>query len=97
MGNGSTPLNPFVVQLIPLAFSSDLILQLLLAQSAVHRVSSGSVEQTQSADFHYGRSLQLFRRNVIKHIELPSDNILNLAMGALIMCFTEVSGLGYEW
>lgn len=90
MGNGSTELNPFIIQLIPLAFSSDLILQLLLAQSAVHRVSSGNVQHTDVANTYYGKSLQLFRKSVSNYINKIHNDALTITMGSLIMCFTEV-------
>ena len=90
MGNGSTDANPFVVQLIPLAFSNDLILQLILTQSAVHRAVSKDIQTDTVANGYYGRSLQLFRKNVNDYIGGMEASRLTLAIGALIMCFTEV-------
>lgn len=91
MGNGSTDVNPFVVQLIPLAFSKDLILQLLLTQSAVHRARSGGQSELAVANSYYGKSLRLFRKCLNSHIQQDGDHALELATGALIMCFVEVS------
>ncbi|EXJ85260.1 hypothetical protein A1O3_05935 [Capronia epimyces CBS 606.96] len=91
MGNGSTDVNPFVVQLIPLAFSSDLILQLILAQSAAHRATSGDMGINKLSVAYYGRSLQLFRKDVEGYISGTDDNKMILAVGALVLCFTETT------
>jgi hypothetical protein len=91
MGNGSTDANPFVVQLIPLAFSSDLILHLILTQSAAHRATDTDSQVDGIAHGYYGRSLQLFRQTVGEYLGGEDAKRLTLAMGALIMCFTEVS------
>ncbi|ETN45934.1 uncharacterized protein HMPREF1541_00116 [Cyphellophora europaea CBS 101466] len=91
MGNGSTEVNPFIVQLIPLAFSKDLILQLLLTQSAVHRARLGSNSELTVANSYYAKSLRLFQTSLDNHIQHNGDHALELATGALIMCFVETA------
>jgi hypothetical protein len=90
MGNGSTDANPFIVQLVPLAFSSELILQLMLTQSAAHRAVMGPQSARNVADSYYSKSLRLFRDTVNSFISGSSVDGLVLATGALVMCFTEV-------
>lgn len=92
MANGSTPDNPFCVQLIPLAFGSDLVLQLLLTQSAVHRASKSLCSGDRVADQYYGRSIRLFQRSLSSFIGgQPLEQKLTMGIGALILCFIEVS------
>lgn len=90
MANGSTPLNPFLVQIVPLAFSSDLLLQLVITQSAAHRAFRRRDESDAIAHSHYTKAIQLFRHGVTEFIEGKEPNPLMLLVGALLMCFTEV-------
>jgi hypothetical protein len=92
MGNGSTDVNPFVVQLVPLAFQNNLVLRLILAQSAVHRqVSQDRQPSNELAERHYTDSLRLFRALVGVYLSGKHDGILPLAVGSLILSLTEVS------
>ncbi|OAA64735.1 C6 transcription factor [Niveomyces insectorum RCEF 264] len=91
MDNGSTPDNPFIVQLVPLAFSSDLVLQLLLTQSAVHRASRLLPDTADIASQHYSQSLRLFQRSISHYNSEQSVESLTLTVGALIMCFVETA------
>lgn len=90
MANGSTPVNPFLVQIVPLAFSSDLLLQLVITQSAAHRAFRSRDESDTIAHSHYSKALQHFRRGVTDFINGKESNPLVLLVGALLMCFTEV-------
>jgi Fungal specific transcription factor domain/Fungal Zn(2)-Cys(6) binuclear cluster domain len=90
MSNGFSPSNPFLSQLVPLAMSSDIILRLILTQSAAHRAVLHAPQNDNVASGHYGKSVKLFRRRINDHIGGTSVDPLMLAVGALIMCFTEV-------
>lgn len=91
MANGTTPINPFLVQVVPLAFTSDLLLQLVITQSAAHRAFRRRDESDSLAHSHYTKSIQLFRKGVNEFISGKEPNPLMLLVGALLMCFTEVS------
>ncbi|KAJ5795774.1 transcriptional regulator family: Fungal Specific TF [Penicillium psychrosexuale] len=91
MANGSTPVNPFLVQIVPLAFSSDLLLQLVITQSAAHRAFRSRDESDTIAHSHYTKALQHFRRGVTDFINGKESNPLVLLVGALLMCFTETA------
>ncbi|KAJ5949937.1 hypothetical protein N7454_001521 [Penicillium verhagenii] len=91
MANGTTPINPFLVQIVPLAFTSDLLLQLVLAQSAAHRAFRRRDESDAVAQSHYTKAIQLFRHGVGEFIEGKEPNPLMLLVGALLMCFTETA------
>ncbi|KAJ5507978.1 hypothetical protein N7527_010121 [Penicillium freii] len=91
MANGSTPVNPFLVQIVPLAFSSDLLLQLVITQSAAHRAFRSRDESDTIAHSHYTKALQHFRRGVTDFIDGKESNPLMLLVGALLMCFTETA------
>ena len=92
MGNGSTDSNPFLVTLVPLAFSDHLVLQLILAQSAVHRQVAGEGRSStdQVAHQHYSGSLRLFRSAIGEHLLGKPVNKLALTIGSLILSLTEV-------
>lgn len=90
MGNGSTDANPFVVQLIPLAFSSKLLLHLLLTQSAEHRAISEKDVSKDTIQAYYGRSIRLFRKGLNSYLAGQQDDGLILTVGTLVMCLTEV-------
>lgn len=90
MANGTTPINPFLVQIVPLAFTSDLLLQLVIAQSAAHRAFRRRDESDAVANSHYTKAIQLFRHGVNDFIQGKESNPLMLLVGALLMCFTEV-------
>uniref|UniRef100_A0A8H7K1E1 Zn(2)-C6 fungal-type domain-containing protein n=1 Tax=Bionectria ochroleuca TaxID=29856 RepID=A0A8H7K1E1_BIOOC len=90
MGNGSTETNPFVSQLIPLAFANKFILGLVLCQSAVHRATEDS-SQFAVAQTYYNKSLRSFRQSIDEYISGQEVSPLWLALGALIMCFTETA------
>ncbi|GES59945.1 C6 transcription factor [Aspergillus terreus] len=91
MANGSTPINPFLVQIVPLAFTSDLLLQLVLTQSAAHRAFRCLNDCDEVAQSHYTKALQLFRQGVTDFIDGKESNPLMLTVGALVMCFTETA------
>ncbi|KAL1864990.1 hypothetical protein VTK73DRAFT_5540 [Phialemonium thermophilum] len=91
MDNGSTPDNPFIVQLVPLAFSSDLVLQLILTQSAVHRASRLLPGTSVAATQHYNQSLRMFQRSISSYSTEHPIELLTLTVGALIMCFVETA------
>jgi hypothetical protein len=91
MGNGSTDSNPFLSTLIPLAFSDQLVLQLLLAQGAAHRqVGQAQTNGDQIAQRYYTGSLRLFRSAIREYISGKSTDKLVLATGSLILSLTEV-------
>lgn len=97
MANGSTPINPFLVQIVPLAFTSDLLLQLVITQSAAHRAFRRRDETDAVAHSHYTKAIQLFRHGVTEFIEGKESNPLMLLVGALVMCFTEVREQLSHW
>lgn len=91
MDNGAAYGDPFIVQFIPIAFESDLVLHLLLTQSAVHRATAKMVHGSDSmARDHYSQSLKLFQQGISKYNNGQTQETLQLATGALIMCFVEV-------
>ncbi|KAK1593718.1 fungal-specific transcription factor domain-containing protein [Colletotrichum navitas] len=92
MANGSTLENPFSVQLIPLAFGSDLVLQLLLTQSAVHRAAKSLVSADRVATKYYNQSLRLFQHNISTFMGGQNgEETLILGIGALILCLVETA------
>ncbi|KFY26812.1 hypothetical protein V493_03864 [Pseudogymnoascus sp. VKM F-4281 (FW-2241)] len=92
MGNGSTDSNPFITKLIPLAFSHSLLLQLIMAQSAVHRqMSKDRHPSDEVARRSYSDSLRYFRTVVDGYVSGREENTLVLTVGSLILSLTEVA------
>lgn len=89
MFNGSTESNPFVDQLVPLSFANKFILQLILSQSASHRAIAEN-DTKDLAQKDYIMSLRLFQNAINDYVDGREQSPLWVAMGALIMCFTEV-------
>ncbi|KFZ22940.1 hypothetical protein V502_02576 [Pseudogymnoascus sp. VKM F-4520 (FW-2644)] len=92
MGNGSTDSNPFITKLIPLAFSHSLLLQLIMAQSAVHRqMSKDRHPSDEVAIRSYSDSLRYFRTVVDGYVSGREEDTLVLTVGSLILSLTEVA------
>lgn len=89
MGNGSTNENPFVTQMVPLMFASNLILRLVLAQSAAHQAIAGA-DCLDIAQRDYASALRIFQSAINDYINGHEKSPLWVTIGALIMCFTEV-------
>ncbi|RYP13524.1 hypothetical protein DL765_006846 [Monosporascus sp. GIB2] len=90
MFNGSTEYNPFISQLIPLSYSNHFILRLLLSQSASHRAIS-EIDPNYLAQKDYTMSLRLFQQAIDEYVNGYESSPIWVAMGALIMCFTETT------
>ncbi|KAF4986427.1 hypothetical protein FDECE_15960 [Fusarium decemcellulare] len=90
MGNGSTVVNPFISQLVPLSFANNLILDLVLCQSAAHRAIEDNSKLT-VAHGYYNKSIRLFREAVQNYVTGKETNPLWIVVGSLIMCFTETA------
>lgn len=89
MGNGSTDENPFITQIVPLMFANNLILRLILAQSAAHQaIASGASLDVAQRD--YTSALRIFQSAIGEYVDGHETSPLWVTIGALIMCFTEV-------
>lgn len=89
MGNGSTNENPFITQMVPLMFANNLILRLVLAQSAAHQAIASN-DALDVAQRDYASALRTFRSAIDEYIDGHEQSPLWVTIGALIMCFTEV-------
>jgi hypothetical protein len=96
MDSGATILNPFLVQLVPIAMSSKFIMQLILAQSCAHRAIMPSEIASVDITLQYNTAVRALRLAVNSFVE-QRDHVdpLTLTVGILIMCFTEVSYFCY--
>lgn len=94
MFNGSTESNPFVDQLIPLSYSNNFILRLILSQSASHRAIAENHSKA-LAQKDYIMSLRSFQDAINDYVSGHEQSPLWVTLGALIMCFTEVSTDAY--
>ena len=93
MWSGFTSSNPFLTFLVPLALCDDLLLNLILTQSALHRAITAGVELATTAQKHYDKSVSLFRRASYMHSpESGSETLHTVGISALVLCFTEVCG-----
>ena len=84
-------MNPFVSQLIPLSFSQDLVLNLILCQSATHRATAtGDESQLVLAYKYYNKSICCFQQAIAQYVENEDGDPLWIVLGALLLCLTEV-------
>lgn len=92
LANGASPRNPFLVYMMPLTLSSDLIRHLVLTKSASHwarRVKGHSEEVSHE---YYSRSIELYRHSIDNYLVGQGISPLLLAVGALTLGFIEVGG-----
>lgn len=87
LSNNSTSINPFVTEIVLLAMSNTLILQLLLAQSAAHKNITQPCSTKTVAIREYIKSAKIFRGS----LSLVTLDPIVLAMAALIFCFIETT------
>lgn len=91
MANGATSSNPFLVQLLPLAVSSDLVLESILAQSCVHRAVRARSETESEAIVLYNKCLRSLRTAIGNTSTPESVDPLALTVSMLVLCFTETA------
>ncbi|KAE8142993.1 fungal-specific transcription factor domain-containing protein [Aspergillus pseudotamarii] len=91
MANGASISNPFIVQLVPLALYSDLILESILCQSSAHRAIRGSDSPHTEAIRLYNKSLRSLRMAINNVVAPTQVDLLSLTVSVLIMCFTETA------
>lgn len=91
MSNGSTSSNPFLVQLLPLAVSSNLVLESILVQSCAHRAVRTPVTIGPDVLILYNKSLRSLRSAIDNNAAHGKEDLLSLIASMLILCFTEVS------
>lgn len=97
MSNGFHSTNPFITQLVPAAFTNDLILQLILAQSAAHRAAqSEEGPGGRISKSLYAKSTHRFQQCMNDYATDPETDALPLALGTLVMCYTEVVPLSFS-
>ncbi|PWY93226.1 hypothetical protein BO94DRAFT_512255 [Aspergillus sclerotioniger CBS 115572] len=91
LANGSTPDNPFLYQMIPLAFSSELMLSLIVAQGVAHGKEKGDTTVSSSYHYHYVKSLNSLQRYIGQYVAGDTNNLLELTAGVLAMCMIEAT------
>ena len=82
---------PFVHELVPIAMSSRLVLNGLLAFSGIHYGDLiGGVNQ-EITWVHYGQAIQGLKYGLTQYMHGKSDDILSLVITTTILCIAEVS------
>lgn len=90
MANGAAEPNPFLVQLIPLTVSSELVLESILVQSCAHRAAHIPNLPGSEALVLYNKSLRSLRSAIDNISTQENKDVLALIVSMLILCFTEV-------
>ena len=85
--------NPFVAELLPMAVSSNLILDGLLACSGIHLANlvGGTVDETTWV--HYGQAIQAQKFGLTTLTQGNSEVLVSLLVTAMLLCIFEVSTL----
>lgn len=90
LSGGVRPENPFLSQIMPVAMLNDLIMHLVLTMSAVHNAVALPLQYDDLAHTYYNRSLAMFRGSISSYVSQTSVTPAILALGSLLLCFTEV-------
>jgi len=86
--------NPFITYVLPLAYSSDLIMHGVLALSGAHLCfASTSAVITTATWTHYALALRGTKHALIRKINGESVNTLHLLLVTLLLCQVEVSNI----
>lgn len=93
MANGAAEPNPFLVQLIPLTVSSELVLESILVQSCAHRAAHTPSLPGSEAVVLYNKSLRSLRSAINNISAQENKDVLALIVSMLILCFTEVGNI----
>ncbi|CAG8377696.1 unnamed protein product [Penicillium salamii] len=91
MANGATESNPFLVLLIPLTVSSELVLESILVQSSAHRAVHTPELGRSEALVLYNKSLRSLWSAIDKITTQKDKEVLGLIVSMLIICFTETA------
>jgi hypothetical protein len=83
--------NPFIMQLVPIAMSHDLIFQSLLAFSGIHFHYSSGTPVGETTLTHYGQAVQAQKFGITFLVSRGNeDTIVPLLITSLILCIVEV-------
>lgn len=82
--------NPFVADLIPMAMSSDLILDSLLACSGIHYADLAGSPVEQTTWLHYGQAIQGQKFGLTRLAEGQDQLLVPLLVTAMLLCIVEV-------
>lgn len=88
-------INPFLVKLLPIAMSHDLVLQSLLAFSGVHYNYLNGTLPCQTSLLHYGIALKQVKHGLTSIAQGEQTIALPLLAAALILCTLEVCTANY--
>ncbi|KAH6974298.1 fungal-specific transcription factor domain-containing protein [Ilyonectria sp. MPI-CAGE-AT-0026] len=81
--------NPFVADLIPMAMSSDLILDSLLACSGIHYADLAGSPVEQTTWLHYGQAIQGQKFGLTRLAEGQDQLLVPLLVTAMLLCIVE--------
>lgn len=90
MSGGFQKENPFLSHVMPMALSSDLVMQLVLTVSAMHRAVAMPADLAVRSQSYYHEALARFRNAIGDYIHDGGAKRMALAVGSLVLCFTEV-------
>jgi hypothetical protein len=84
-------MNPFIVQLLPIAMSHDPIFQSLLAFSGIHYHYSRGTPVDETTLIHYGQAVKAQKFGITFLLAGgKADTIVPLLITSLILCIVEV-------
>lgn len=83
--------NPFLVELIPMAMSSDLVLHSLLACSGIHYADLAGQSVDEVTWTHYGQAI-MAQKYGLTRLAAGDHKVLGpLLVAAILLCIIEVS------
>ncbi|KAH8892821.1 hypothetical protein GQ53DRAFT_745851 [Thozetella sp. PMI_491] len=81
--------NPYLAELVPMAMSSQLILNGILACSGIHYSVLSGLPADESTWFHYGQAVQGAKYGLTKLMDGQTSMLVPLLTTAIILCMAE--------
>ena len=93
---GQSERNPFITILLPIAMSSDLVMQALLSFSGYHYREHDPKQYCLSTDQHYAQALRGLKFGITKFVNGQHEKPLELLLAMLMLSLMEVSSSGFR-
>ncbi|OBT81378.1 hypothetical protein VE02_10233 [Pseudogymnoascus sp. 03VT05] len=80
--------NPFLAELIPVAFTHDIVFEAILTLSGIHYAESNNIPVDETTWLHYGQAIQSLKFKLTSFVS-GDDTGLMLLVTALLLCTIE--------
>ncbi|EXJ83941.1 hypothetical protein A1O3_04608 [Capronia epimyces CBS 606.96] len=81
--------NPYVIQLLPISFANDIILQTILVLSGVHYGEDVSDRCQATTWTHYGQLMKSLKTELTRHVSGSESTVVPLLIASMMLIFVE--------